>query len=113
MNKVGLLASLGTLKMKLYHNAFEIKGVNVIIPEKDDQNNIIEIIDKVKLEANTVEDKNKMKEIAFKLVSKGAEGIVLGCTEIPIVIGTDDIDVPIFDATKILATSAVKSVLEG
>lgn len=113
VNKVGLLASLGTLKVKLYHNAFEIKGVNVIIPEEDDQNNIIRIIDKVKVGANTVEDKNEMKEIAFKLVSKGVEGIVLGCTEIPIVIGKNDIGVPIFDATKILATSAVKMVLEG
>jgi aspartate racemase len=57
--------------------------------------------------------KQKFLTIINKLIGRGAEGIILGCTEIPILIKQDDCEVPVFDTTQIHADAAVEFALAG
>ena len=56
--------------------------------------------------------KEQFKAIIKALASNGAEGVILGCTEIPLLIGQQDAEIPLFDTTKIHAQAAVEMALE-
>jgi aspartate racemase len=56
--------------------------------------------------------KKRFKEIIEKLVENGAEGIILGCTEIPLLIKQEDVKVPVFDTTETHAKAAVEHALK-
>ncbi|MCK4902301.1 MAG: aspartate/glutamate racemase family protein, partial [Thermoplasmatales archaeon] len=56
--------------------------------------------------------KQRYLEIIENLIDKKAEGIILGCTEIPLLIKKDDVDIPIFDTTEIHAKAAVEYALK-
>ncbi|MHA2327421.1 MAG: aspartate/glutamate racemase family protein, partial [Candidatus Hodarchaeales archaeon] len=57
--------------------------------------------------------KDQLMKIINQLKTEGVEGIILGCTEIPLLINQDDVDIPIFDTTTIHATAAVEFILRG
>ena len=95
------------MEQDFYKSKLIEKGINVIIPDKND----IEIINKViydELCLGTINSNSKKKflEIVDKLRSKGAEGIILGCTEIGLLIKNEDTDVPLFDTAVIHAEEA-------
>jgi aspartate racemase len=95
------------MEQDFYKSKLIEKGINVIIPDKND----IEIINKViydELCLGTINSNSKKKflEIVDKLRSKGAEGIILGCTEIGLLIKNADTDVPLFDTAIIHAEQA-------
>ena len=64
---------------------------------------------------NIIRDESKQKfiKIIHHLVDEGAQGIILGCTEIPLLIGQDDVDVPVFDTMTIHAEAAVDYALNS
>ena len=95
------------MEQDFYKSKLIEKGINVIIPDKND----IEIINKVIYEElclGTINSNSKKKflEIVDKLRNKGAEGIILGCTEIGLLIKNEDTDVPLFDTAIIHAEQA-------
>ena len=57
------------------------------------------------------DSREKYKAIIFNLQQKGAEGVILGCTEIPLLISATDVNIPVFDTTKIHAEKAVEWAL--
>jgi len=105
---VGILATDGTIKTGLYQNEFSKIGINCVIPDYQSQKNIMNIISLVKkgFEKKLI-SKNLLYETK-KLIEKKIDGIILGCTEIPLVFPYNDIKLPVFDATTILAKSAIK-----
>jgi len=58
------------------------------------------------------ESKKKFVDIIRRLKEKGAEGVILGCTEIPLLVQQEDTDIPVFDTTTLHATAAVDYALE-
>ena len=107
LKNIALLGTKYTMEQDFYKSKLIEKGINVIIPDKND----IEIINKViydELCLGTInsDSKKKFLEIADKLRSKGAEGIILGCTEIGLLIKNADTDVPLFDTAIIHAEQA-------
>ena len=95
------------MEQDFYKSKLIEKEINVIIPDKND----IEIINKViydELCLGTINSNSKKKflEIVDKLRSKGAEGIILGCTEIGLLIKNEDTGVPLFDTAVIHAEEA-------
>ena len=107
LKNIGLLGTKYTMEQDFYKSKLIEKGINVIIPDKND----IEIINKViydELCLGTINSNSKKKflEIVDKLRSKGAEGIILGCTEIGLLIKNEDTDVPLFDTAIIHAEQA-------
>lgn len=115
LNKVGLLGTKYTMEMDFYKNKLKENNIEIIIPsEKKD---IDEIQNIVKNELGkgivTKESKEKFINYANKLVARGAEGIVLGCTEIPMLIEQKDFNFPIFDTTKIHVENIITFALES
>ena len=107
LKNIALLGTKYTMEQDFYKSKLIEKEINVIIPDKND----IEIINKViydELCLGTINSNSKKKflEIVDKLRSKGAEGIILGCTEIGLLIKNEDTDVPLFDTAIIHAEQA-------
>jgi aspartate racemase len=89
-------------------------GIETIVPEKDDRSFIHNsIFDELGKEIYSNETKQKYLEIIDRLNKKGAEGIILGCTEIPLLIKQSDCSVPVFDTTLIHAKYAVDFALSS
>ena len=109
LKKVGLLGTKFTMEEDFYKGRLSKFGLDVIIPEEDEREIIHSIIYKeLCLGEIKGSSKEKFKKIIENLVYKGAEGIILGCTEIPLLIKQEDSPVPLFDTTKIHAQSAVE-----
>ena len=107
LKNIALLGTKYTMEQDFYKSKLIEKGINVIIPDKNDIETINEVIyDELCLGTINFNSKKKFLEIVDKLRSKGAEGIILGCTEIGLLIKNKDTDVPLFDTAIIHAEQA-------
>lgn len=107
LKNIALLGTKYTMEQDFYKSKLIEKGINVIIPDKNDIETINEVIyDELCLGTINFNSKKKFLEIVDKLRSKGAEGIILGCTEIGLLIKNEDTDVPLFDTAIIHAEQA-------
>ena len=109
LKKVALLGTKYTMQMDFYKTRLAAKNITVIIPDETN----IEIINKsIYTEFSKgiflPERKQQYLQIINSLIERGAEGIILGCTEIPILIKQADCTVPVFDTTLIHTDAAVK-----
>ena len=108
IKKVGLLASIGTYKMEIYHQHFKKFNIEVISPEEKDKEEVMKVIYAVKAGDLSEEVKRNILKIAQKLIDKGVEAIITGCTEIPLILKEGDVPVPLIDPTKVLAEIAIQ-----
>ncbi|HKO81681.1 MAG TPA: aspartate/glutamate racemase family protein [Chitinophagaceae bacterium] len=113
LKKVGLLGTKFTMEMEFYIKKLEENGLKVLVPVKQETRNYIQNTVKEELGRGVIKAETKENYISIvkDLVERGAEGIILGCTEIPMLIGQADFSVPIFDTTKIHSQAAVEYVL--
>ena len=87
--------------------------IKVLIPNFEERKIIHEIIYEELVQGILRKSsKEKFKEIIENLKEKGIEGVILGCTEIPLLIKQSDIDIPVFDTTRIHALKAVELALK-
>lgn len=105
--KIGILSSASTRTLELYKLPFEKNGLSVLIPSDEEQKEIDSVILSVMAGKNGLEELNILKIIIEKMIKSGVQGIVLGCTEIPLAISQSDIKIPLFNGTNILAENAV------
>ncbi|PKG44119.1 aspartate/glutamate racemase family protein [Psychroflexus sp. MES1-P1E] len=114
LRKIGLLGTKFTMEMGFYRDKLKKYDIETIIPTDEKDIEIIQNIVKNKLGKGIVtkDSKEKFINYANKLVERGAEGIVLGCTEIPMLIKQKDFNFPVFDTTKIHVESIIKFALE-
>lgn len=114
LSKIGLLGTRFTMQMDFYRKKLEQYGIETLVPESHDEVERIHSIVKDELGKGIVRDesRNILSQSCERLCQKGAEGIVLACTEIPLAISQKDLDVPAFDTTKIHANAIVDFVLE-
>ncbi|OXA86036.1 aspartate/glutamate racemase family protein [Flavobacterium hercynium] len=112
--KVGLLGTKFTMEMDFYRNKLESFGLEVLVPEKPETREYIQYTLKEELGAGIInpETKKNYIEIVKDLIEKGAECIVLGCTEIPMLLSQDDFEIPVFDTTKIHSQAIVDFITE-
>ena len=107
LKNIALLGTKYTMEQDFYKSKLIEKDINVIIPDKNDIETINKVIyDELCLGTINSDSKKKFLEIVDKLRSKGAEGIILGCTEIGLLIKNADTDVPLFDTAIIHAEQA-------
>lgn len=108
--KVGLLGTKFTMEMDFYRQKLESFGLEVIIPEKQETREYIQYTLREELGVGFINPatKEKYKEIVKELADRGAECIVLGCTEIPMLVSQDDFEIPVFDTTKIHSQAIVE-----
>ena len=108
LKKVGLLASIGVYKSEIYHQHFKKFNIEVISPEEKGKEEVMKVIYAVKAGDLSDEIKKNILKITQKLIDKGAEAIIAGCTEIPLILKEGDVSVPLIDPTQILARIAVQ-----
>jgi aspartate racemase len=112
VKKVGLLGTKFTMELDFIKSKLRDKGIEVLIPGDEDRTFIHgTIFDELGKGIVTPETKKRYIAISEQLVAQGAEGIILGCTEIPMVIKPGDLTVPTFDTTEIHTAAAVKFAL--
>lgn len=112
---VGLLGTRFTMEQDFYRLRLqEQHGISVLLPDAEERELVHRVIyDELCLGTVRDESRAAYKRIIGKLVARGAEGVILGCTEITILIGAEDSPVPVFDTTEIHAVAAVEKALAG
>jgi len=113
LSTVGLLGTRFTMEGGFYVNRLQDRHkINVILPDKEEKDYINEAIYNEFAQGQFLNStKSKFLQIIKKLKITGAKGIILGCTEIPLLINSKDVDVPLFDTLKIHLEAAVKFAL--
>ena len=112
MKKVGLLGTKQTMEMDFYKAVLRNNNVDVAVPELSDRDFIQETISDELLKG-VFSDKSRLRliEICNDLNKRGAEGIVMGCTEIPLLLKQVNVSVPLFNTLTIHAMAAVDFAL--
>lgn len=112
LNNIILFGTKYTMEEEFYKNRLIKNGINVLIPDEEDRIIINNIIFNELCKGEIKESsRNEYIKIINKLKIKGAEGIILGCTEIGLLISDNYIDLPLFDTTKIHSKYAVEYAL--
>ena len=113
LKKVALLGTKYAMRSEVYPEKLERHGIEMIIPDNEEDIDIINdaIYKEFSMGIFSAETKQKYLTIIDKLIQRGAEGIILGCTEIPILIKQNDCTVPVFDTTFLHAQAAVEFAL--
>ncbi|AQZ82375.1 aspartate/glutamate racemase [Acinetobacter calcoaceticus] len=108
IRKVALLGTAFTMEQDFYKARLQDHGIDVIIPNEADRKIVHDIIyEELCLGVINPDSRQKYMAIVERLVAEGAEGIILGCTEICMLIGEVEFSVPLFDTTTIHAKEAV------
>lgn len=108
LKKIALLGTKFTMEKDFFKNILEAEHIDVLIPDQSDRDQVHEIIYKeLILGVLNEESKKTYLRIIESLRMRGAEGVILGCTEIPLLIHQEDVDLPLFNTTKIHAEKAV------
>lgn len=110
---IGLLGTKYTMTQDFYKQRLIDRGIRVLIPDEGDIETVNTVIfDELCVGKISDVSREKLKEIITKLKCKGAEGVILGCTEIGLLIHQSDVDIPVFDTTVIHARKAAELAIE-
>lgn len=114
VRKVGLLGTAFTMEEAFYKERLERFGLEVLIPNAEDRTLVHRVIYDELCQGRIVPaSKAEYVRVMQNLVAEGAEGVILGCTEITLLVGQADVSVPVFDTTAIHAEAAVDFALSG
>lgn len=112
LRHVGLLATAYTMEQRFYRERLERRGLKITIPDAADRATVHRIIyDELCQGIIRDESRQQYREIIARLVSQGVEGVILGCTEIELLISPADVIVPVFPTTRLHAEAAVAHAL--
>lgn len=113
VKKVALLGTKFTMEMDFFRSKLDARNIEVIIPQEDDREFIhYTIFEELGRGVINPESRKRYISIIESLAMKGAQGAILGCTEIPMLIKPQDVSVPVFDTTQIHAAEAVRFSLD-
>ncbi len=112
--RVGLLGTRFTMEEDFYKGRLLAKhGIEVLIPEEEQRQIVHDILyDELCLSQLKESSRQQFKKIILDLVAKGAEGIILGCTEIPLIVKQEDYEIHLYDTTRLHAEAAVDFALQ-
>ncbi|HEV7232026.1 MAG TPA: amino acid racemase, partial [Bacteroidia bacterium] len=112
LRKVALIGTRFTMQKDFFKERLRDRGIETIIPNPEEQDYLHHtIFEEFGRDIFRPETKKKYLELMGELASRGAEGIILGCTEIPMLLGQKDFALPLFDTTRIHARAAVDFAL--
>jgi len=115
LKTVALLGTRYTMEQDFYRERLERHGINVVIPNESEREAINSVIfDELCAAKYYNSSRERFVQIINRLAAEeGAEGVILGCTEIPLLIKQDDVDIPVFDTMTIHCEAAVKYALNS
>jgi aspartate racemase len=114
LNKVALLGTRFTMEKDFFKDILKKEyQIDVLVPDQEDREMIHQVIyEELVLGSIQDESREKYLRVIDKLISDGAQGVILGCTEIPLLISQADVEIPLFNTTQIHADRAVEIALE-
>ncbi len=108
-SNVGLLGTKFTMNMPFYKDRLAANQIDAIVPDESDQEEVNRVIYDELVKGDVLEtSRDRFAEIISKLKGRGAEGVILGCTEIPLLISQEHSSLPLFDTTTIHAQKALE-----
>ena len=112
VTRIGLLGTAFTMEQSFYRDRLEAFGIQTLVPRAEDRRTVHRIIYD-ELVRGVVRDRSRgaYRDVIARLVDDGAEGIVLGCTEIELLVSPHDSPVPVFPTTRIHVEAAVDRAL--
>ncbi|WP_319803212.1 aspartate/glutamate racemase family protein [Brachybacterium subflavum] len=112
LSRVGLLATAFTMEQGFYVERMREHGIDVIVPDAEDRALVHRVIyEELVVGVVSETSRREYQQVIQRLVDRGAQGIILGCTEIELLIGADDAPVPVFPTTRLHAQAAVDAAL--
>jgi aspartate racemase len=108
LQSAAVLAGRGAIRLRLYQDKLEAKGIRSIVPPDEDQEIVVSVIYGVKAGDKGPAVRAKIREVAERLARAGAQVVFTGCTELPLVLEDGDVSVPVLDPTQVLAEAAVR-----
>jgi aspartate racemase len=113
LRRVGLLGTRFTMEQDFYRERLQRHGIAVGVPAAEDRDEIHRVIYQELCQGRVLDSsRDRYRRIIAGLQARGAEGVILGCTEIMLLIGPDDADIPMFDTTALHARAAALASLE-
>jgi aspartate racemase len=114
LKKVGLIGTRFAMNKPYYRDGLAKYGIKVVTPDEEDQKEVGRVIFE-ELAYGVLKDSSKANYLTImeRLVKQGAQGIILGCTEIPLLIKQSDTKIPVFDTTTIHAEAAFQYAIKG
>jgi aspartate racemase len=110
---VGLLGTAFTMEQDFYRDRLAAHGLEVLVPEAEDRALVHRVIfDELCLGVVQDASRDAFRAVIDRLTERGAQGVILGCTEIELLVGQDDSPVPVFPTTRLHAEAAVRLALE-
>jgi len=114
VSTVGLLGTAFTMERPFYAEKLAEHGIRTIVPDADDRRIVHDVIyDELVHGVVRDESRRQYVEIVDRLVAQGVEGVLLGCTEIELLLSASDVAVPVFPTTALHVAAAVDTALEG
>jgi aspartate racemase len=112
LSTVGLLGTAFTMEQDFYRDRLSSHGLTVLVPEAEDRAVVHRVIYE-ELCLGVVRDESRAAyvEVVDRLAAAGAEGVVLGCTEIELLVGQDDVALPVFPTTRLHVEAALDAAL--
>lgn len=112
VRRVGLLGTAFTMEQDFYVDRLAGHGLDVLVPHAEDRAEVHRVIyEELVVGVVREESRQAYREVIGRLVERGAEGVILGCTEIELLVGQDDSPVPVFPTTRLHAELAVDLAL--
>ncbi|MFC7360457.1 aspartate/glutamate racemase family protein [Nocardioides astragali] len=112
LDRVALLGTRFTMEQPFYADRLRSHGLEVLVPDEADRALVHDVIyDELVLGVVREESRAAYVDVVRRLVDRGAGGVVLGCTEIELLIGPGDVEVPVFSTTALHARAAVDFAL--
>ncbi|MEA3345945.1 MAG: aspartate/glutamate racemase family protein [Chloroflexota bacterium] len=112
LTKVGLLGTRVTMQHPFYRQRLAAQGLTALVPSPESQEEVNRIIyEELTRGRIQRESKEAYLEIIDELEDRGAQGVILGCTEIPILIQQEDCELPLFDTARLHAQAALEAAL--
>jgi aspartate racemase len=112
LSRVGLLATSFTMEETFYVQRLARHGVEAVVPDAAGRADVHRIIyDELVRDVVRPESRERYRAVMAELVADGAEGMILGCTEVGLLVGPDDATVPTFDTCRLHAAAAVEWML--
>lgn len=113
LSRVGLLGTRFTMEQDFYRQRLvQRHGLEVLVPDADDRDIVHRVIyDELCLGTIRSTSRAQYRDIIERLVARGAQGVILGCTEIGLLVGDEDAPVPLFDTTALHARQAALAAL--
>jgi aspartate racemase len=112
LRRVGLLGTAFTMEQPFLSDRLAGRGVHVLVPDPVDRERVHRVIyDELVLGVVRDESRQAVLAVVERLMAEGAEGVVLGCTELELLLGQDDVAVPVFPTTRLHVEAAVAVAL--